>query len=273
MKTIQLLSLAAIICCLTMQNSYSQLSDRINNPSTLKIGTRPVAGNLGISFGVSVNDLQNIVDDWQSDSIEYQTLPITTFKYYFMDDLVFTLGIKHKRKKLLIEGDMDPERPFNILDYTYRKRKEVNTEFMLAPGVEKHFLPTNIFDVYVGARVPFGIVNDVLENDVEIDGGDYSYQLQKKNSLYYGLDILIGMQFFIADLPMALGFELEWSGAGYKSNKTKHIDETKSGNTTTTNTYYTTDLETIGYEYTSLNARSFESNTDIRISFNYFFRK
>lgn len=273
MKTIQLLSLAVISCCLTMQNSYSQLSDRINNPSTLKIGTRPVAGNLGISFGVSVNDLQSIVEDWQSDSIEYQTLPITTFKYYFMDDLVFTLGIKHKRKKLVISGDMNHERPFNTSNYTYRKHKEITTEFMIVPGAEKHFLSSNIFDVYVGGRIPIGIVNDVLQNDVEIDGGDYSNILQKKNSLYYGLDILIGMQFFIADLPLALGFELEWSGAGYKSNKTKHIEEIRSGNNTTNNTYYTTDLENTGYEYTSLNARSFETNTDIKVSFNYFFRK
>ncbi len=272
MKTIQLLALAVIVSCITMQNSYSQLSDRINNPSTLKIGTRPVAGNLGISFGVSVNDLQSIVDDWQSDSIEYQTLPITTFKYYFTDDLVFSLGVKHKRKKLLIEGDMNPDEPFNS-NQTYRKYKEISTEFMIVPGVEKHFLPSNIFDVYVGGRIPIGVVNDVLENDYELDGGDYSNHLQKKNSLYYGLDIIIGMQFFIADLPLALGIELEWSGAGYKSNKTKNVVDSDIAGTSVNTTYYTTDLETTGYRYTGLNARSFESKTDIRISFNYFFRK
>jgi hypothetical protein len=272
MKKLQLLLGTVIVFCASIGSSYAQLSDRINNPSTLKVGTRPIAGNLGISFGISAQDASNIVSNWQNDSIEYETLPITTFKYYSSDDLVFTLGLKYKRKKLHIEGDLDPDNPAN-LGLVSRKEREVSTEFMVVPGVEKHFLSSNIFDVYVGGRVPLGIVSDIDESNWEDQNDNYSNTKSKKSSLYYGLDILVGMQFFIADLPLALGFELEWSGGGYKSNKTKHEVDYDLGGGATSETYYTTDLETTTYQYSDLNARSFESNTDIRISLNYYFKR
>ena len=248
---------------------FAQLSDRVNNPTTFKAGTRPISGNLGLSFGTSINDLQNILDQDK----EYKTLPIFAFKYYRSDLFVYTLGLKGSKDKTLAKGEIDP-----AVDPSNLKLKEfvsTESEFMIVPGFEKHFMSSNILDVYVGLKVPLGTVRDLKEDNEEYDNDDYTKTIASKRSFTYGLDGIVGLQMFIADLPIALGAEIELSSLGYISNKTKVESEVKVGGTSTTQTYYTTDIDPslTGIYFEKLNARTFETESDLRVTLSYFFNK
>lgn len=252
-----------------VNTSYAQLSDRVNNPTTFKAGTRPIAGNIGISVGSSVNDIQNIMDDDK----EYKTLPIASFKFYKTDKFVITIGVKGSKDKKLAKGEIDPAVDPSTL--VLKEFVTTESEFMIVPGFEKHFMSSNILDVYVGLKIPLGTVRDLKENNEEHENGDYNKNSASKRSFAYGLDGIIGLQIFIADLPIALGVELELSSLGYISNKTKVENEVSVGGVSSSQTYYTSDLDPSlsGIYFEKLSARSFETESDLRISLSYFFNK
>ncbi len=264
MKRTNCLFLTVLVSAFMASTAFAQLSDRVNSPSTFKFGTRPVAGNLGLTIGTSYQEIGKILD-----SNDYETLPVVNIKYYLMNDFVITGGVKWNRETEVVKGDVDPNLSPGI---TFNETKKITSRFMLVPGVEKHFVSSNILDIYVGGRVPLGIATDIAQNDQEFQGGNYSYNKQTKRSFVYGLDGLVGLQAFIADLPMALGFEVELSLLSYVNNKTKNEVESNIGGTTTDQTFYTTDLDPMNYSYSKLNARESEIKTDLRITLSYFFR-
>ncbi|MCK4662230.1 MAG: hypothetical protein KAT68_05155 [Bacteroidales bacterium] len=243
----------------------AQLSDRINSPTTFKVGTRPIAGNMAISIGTSYRDIEDFFDEDK----DFEALPIVTFKYYNSDDLVITFGIKEKNEKVVRTGDIDPIVDGGLL--TLKEYKKVESEFMIVPGVEKHFLGSNILDVYIGACVPLGLVRDVLIDKENYTDGGKVESTAIKNSFAYGLDGFVGVQAFIADLPLALGLEFKISGMGYRGKKTKHEYSMTAVGTAVNQTYYTADDDPDNLLFKDLKSRTFETSSDIRFSLNYFF--
>ncbi len=263
-KTKQFIIPALVFVFLT-STAFAQLSDRVNSPSTFKIGTRPVAGNLGINIATSYQDINKILNN-----TNFETLPIVSVRYYIMNDLVVTGGVKWNADRTIVKGDVDSD--ISIGTTSFYEDRDITSRFMLSPGIEKHFMSSNILDVYVGGRLPLGVVTDISQFDQEFDNGDYTYSTQSKRSFVYGLDGFVGLQAFIADLPMALGCEVGLSLFAYANAKTKNVNESSIGGTTNDQTFYTTNLDPIGYSYSKLNARESEIKTDLRITLSYFFK-
>ena len=265
MKRTKFLIITVLVSAVLASTSFAQLSDRVNSPSTFKIGTRPVAGNLGVTIATSYQDINKVLNN-----TNFEMLPIVSVRYYIMNDLVITGGVKWSADRTIVKGDVDPD--ISIGTTTFYENRDITSSFMLSPGIEKHFMSSNILDVYIGGRLPLGVVTDISQIDQEFDNGDYTYNSQSKRSFVYGLDGFVGLQAFIADLPMALGCEIGLSLFAYANAKTKNVNESSIGGTTSDQTYYTSNLDPAGYSYSKLNARESEIKTDLRVTLSYFFK-
>ena len=93
MKLIKITFFAALFLASAVI-SHAQLSDRQNNPGKFKIGTRPVAGNLGFMLGGSMSDLNAA---FKGDSAK-NTLPLLALKYYSSDSKVWRIGRSEERR-------------------------------------------------------------------------------------------------------------------------------------------------------------------------------
>lgn len=272
MKRIKQLLVFCLPALMISQNAEAQLSDRVNNPTTFKVGTRPIQGNLGVAVGVGRSDLEGWFDLGSEDDADervFESLPLMTLKYYLADDFVFSCGIKGEMSRKVFKGDVDPE--LNDLGVSAKNTKTIESEFMLVPGAEKHFMNSNILDVFVVGRLPLGMVTDIDVANVDFDNENYTYNEHKRRSLLVGLDFALGVNMFIADLPFAIGLEAGIAGYGYMNNKTKHIEKYSVNGVSGDQEYYTVDGDDI--KYSSLKSRTFELEPNYRFSLSYFFKK
>jgi len=219
---------------------------------------------MGIQVGTTVNDLSRLF----SNKMNYRSLPVVSFKYYLTDKWVLNLGIKSSKSKKVVIGESDST--LNDYKMTSNETRDVESKFLCMVGVEKHFVPTNVWDVYFGARLPFGMVNDVNTSDVTYMNGNYITNEQKRHCFAYGIDTYVGIQMFVADLPLAFSVEVALSGFGYRNDKVKHNEEFNLNGVSGKQEYQTTDGD--DYKYSSLKVRSFERETDVRLTLNYYFR-
>jgi len=257
MKKLRFL-LAGIMLIGLHYTSFSQLSDRVNSPSTYTIGTRPEVGNYAIQIGSSYRDIENILDQ----NKDFEALPIVTLKYYDTNKTVYTLGLKTNKDKTVLKGE-------ELTSGDELEYKGLNSEFLIVPGIEKHFGQANILDVFVGARVPLGLQRELEK----IVGGGLS-TTTSKNSLAYGLDAFVGFQAFIGDLPFAIGAEINYSLFGILGDKYKVKTEGGVGGD---QTYYVTDVTNPVIsqfdQFEKLSARTVMVESDIRVNLVYFFRR
>lgn len=264
--------IACIPAMLLSESANAQLSDRVNNPTTFKVGTRPVQGNLGVSVGVGRKDFEGWFDmggDDTATSRKFDNLPLITFKYYNADDFVITLGLKADSYRKTFKGDVNPE--FNANRISSKYTKTVESEYMLVPGFEKHFITSNILDVYVAGRLPLGVVTDINIKNEDYENENYTYNEHKRRSFVVGGDLSLGVQMFVADLPFALGVEGGLAGYGYLKNKTKHTESYSRNGISDSNEFYT--VEGDDTKYSSLRSRTFELGSTYRFSVAYFFSK
>jgi hypothetical protein len=271
-----------LIACLTLLNviavaSFAQLSDRVNNPSKFKTGTRPIAGNMGFYLGISSEDIKTWLakeDSTTQDSTEEvikSIIPLVSLKYYINDDLVFRIGIKASKEKTVRDGKIDPA--VNGGNLTSKTDIRVTSETYFSPAIEKHFLNSNLLDAYVVGTLPIGYIKEKVVDSWHNDLGDFQESTMTKNSLAYGLEGHIGLQAFIADLPLALGLELGISGIGYRGEKYKNVVNSSIGGVTTDQKYYTWKDDPQNLKYSSLKSNSFDTNGSIRLTLSYYFSK
>jgi hypothetical protein len=253
-----------IIIALTLvgfSSSMAQLSTRENAESNYSQGTRPQKGNIGIYLGTGFRQ----VKDWADDDIEVDQLPILNFKYYLKDDIVLRLGLKYFKTKESLDGDIEFGETGRMID------KNNETEFLLTPGIEKHFSNSNLIDVYIGAELPFGKNTHSIESAERYsNNGDYRQKEVTKSSFVYGFNFFTGIQLFVADLPLAIG--LEWGIRGlneshleYKTTETYSVD-----GDIFSQTYYST--ENNNQKYKELEHKKFKIQSDFTVSISYFFK-
>ncbi len=272
MKKIKLFLVACLPAMLLSESASAQLSDRVNNPTTFKVGTRPVEGNLGVAIGLGRKDFEGwfkIGEDDTATSRVFENLPLITIKYYSSDDFVLTLGVKADSYRKTFKGDVAPE--FNANRISSKYTKTVESEYMFVPGVEKHFLNSNILDVYVAGRIPLGVVTDINIKNEDYENQNYTYNEHKRRSFLVGYDLSLGVQMFVADLPFAIGLEGGLAGYGYLKNKTKHTESYSRNGISADNEFFTVEGDDV--QYSSLRSRTFELGSTYRISFAYFFSK
>jgi hypothetical protein len=247
---------------------YSQLSDRVNSPSTFKVGTRPLKGNYGLYFGLAYNEIEY----WFDHDLTYTGLPIISLKYYLTDNNVVRIGIQTSRTSEKAKGTVDPL--INGSGITEKNSVDVNSKFLFSPGFEHHFTSSNILDVYVGALLPLGWKSEEYVNDESYTGGNYNKYTRSSFSFTYGYEAFVGVQAFVADLPLAVGLDFGVAGLGHLGTKYKHEVKSKVGAVTTNQTFYSTDpnrFAGVGYKDLSASDSKFQGN--IRITLTYFFKK
>jgi len=268
--------------------TFAQLSDRVNSPSTFKIVTRPVAGNWGIVIAPSYQDFSDIINRIDGDdSTEVKNiLPVIALRIYKSDNLVLRIGLRSKSSNLKISGNLflpDSILNQNLTELKYQRR---TAELYITPGVEYHFSKSNILDVYLGAIIPLGYVKENQTDYLRSATADYQSYERTRFSLAYGFEGFIGVQAFVADLPLSIGIELGTTALGKLGKKWKVKYSAKSGTTLTDQTYYKLNLDnddqidplsagTIAQTSTfdKLTAKSFGVDGMARLTLSYYFNK
>jgi hypothetical protein len=266
MRKIVFTFLSATFLCGTV---FSQLSTRENEATTLKLGSRPGAGDMALTFGLGVTgggvaDLP-IVNQLVSGDI-------LTFKSYTSSDMAFRLGVKLYKEATTDKGDLIDNAGGALETDLY---KHLTREFILAPGIEKHFSKSNIFDVYAGSDLYLGFKRHFDNSEVEYDNGDYARSKMTSNPLVLGLGGVVGVNVFIGQLPVSLGLEyglnMKWTNEG----KMKVKEEYSVGGVTDSQTYYVYSNDVYGQRYSKLKTSDTEINTNsnVRIVLNIYFGK
>jgi hypothetical protein len=269
--------------------TFAQLSDRVNSPSTFKIGTRPVAGNWCLVFAPSyqdIKDLKSRIDGNDSTEVK-NSLPVIALRMYSSDNNVWRIGLRSMQKNLLFSGNLDPSLAANggISEYKFQRKQ---SEFYITPGIEHHFAKSNILDIYVGACIPLGYKKD-NNTDYMKSTSDYDSYEKSRFALAYGFEGFFGVQAFVADLPLSIGLELGTTALGVVGKKWKVAHSSSVGGTVTNQTYYQvykddsdalTAADQIIYnnvltplQFSKLKAKSFTTDGMARLTISYYFNK
>ena len=261
------------VVAISTTSSFGQISDRENDESTYLIGARPIAGNFGFFFGISTSDISELIDsNWSEAGI-----PLINVKYYYTDQLVLKGGVQIKKKRRSIEGEFDATSDLDALsDY---KHVETDAEWSFGLGVEKHFSLSNIFDAYIGLNGNLGYERSVRTHNESYFNGDYNDNEGSSFGITYGMEGIVGTNFFIADLPLALGCEVGFVAKNYGPNKYKYEYDVSTDGTASSGTYYTSlvdDFEDASANsfsgFSELKARRFDILPIARVTFTYYFK-
>jgi len=264
----------------------AQLSDRINNPSTIKAGTRPVQGNFGFFLAVELDQFEDLFDD--ATDVE-DAIPLINVRYYYRDDLVIRAGVSYWKKARTLIGEIDTT--VNTVGPSFGgqgvgafyEHKSVSAYTLLHLGIEKHFKPSNILDGYVGINLPIGYTRGAEYTTQGQDGTtDYFKNTATRFSFVYGVELFVGANAFVADLPLAIGAELGVRGLGVTGDKFKNEYEGSTNGTSFSGEYYTNNIDDFedqlvqstadNLEFSSLKANSFDAQPMIRFVLSYYFK-
>lgn len=233
---------------------FSQLSTRENTTSVFKTGSRPQAGSYGVYIGPSFAEIQDMVN---SDEFDARGLPLINFKYYKSNKIEYRLGIQLSGKSTKIKGTENTNAAKEIKDL------ESVSYNRFSLGTAYHYAPSNLLDIYTGVYVPLGW--DYYKNE-QVYGT--TSQVLSKFSPVIGLGAFIGLQAFIADLPVSVGIEYGLRALAQLGKQYKHVHTTTSSVTT-----YYTEQKSSSFEYSKLSYSESNLGTDARITFSYYFNK
>lgn len=213
----------------------AQISEGDPSAKVYKTGNRPEKGTFGLYIGAETNLFKDLPNTG------FKVLPIVNLKYMLSDNLEARLGLKFwkQRETLKYGNDEDTDLGFTEEDY---KNKFVTADNQFRPGIAYHFTKSNLLDVYAGAEGIIGWRRNVQRawaEDVATDTENKT--IVKTNGAQFGLGAFIGLQAFIARLPLALGLEYGISTVWDGGLKTKAYNYNRVGTTETTTTLYSQD--------------------------------
>lgn len=240
---------------------FSQLSTRENTTSVFKTGSRPQAGSYGVYIGPSFTEISDLVKSMEDEEGEVvaRGIPLINVKYYSSDNFEYRIGLQFSGKSTKKSGADNSEDEYDI------DIKESVSFNRITPGIAYHFSSSNLLDVYVGAFLPLGWDTYTNRTLYDEDGHKTS-----KFSPLLGLGGFIGLQAFVADLPVSIGFEYGLTGLVRFGKQYKHtlINDGKE------TVYYTeTKDEQAIAQYSKLNYSESSFGTDLRITFSYYFNR
>ena len=258
------LLIAVVLCVCAVSQAFGQISNGSPTARTIKTGNRPGEGDWGLYVGLSLDQIK----DLKNKDIDWKGIPILNFKYFTSDNLELRLGFLGNSKSAKAKGDLY-ETPGDFDSATKDNLvKDKAGEYCFYPGIAWHFSPTNILDVYVGCDIPIGYDYDKYTKIY--DGKNRA--TQTRSSFEIGFEGFVGLQCFIADLPLAVGVEYGFSGMRYFGQKYKHIITDADDNE---QTFYTTDKVRDGEEpeeyYKNLKSRKGKFGSEIRFTVSYYF--
>jgi len=255
----------------------AQLSTRENQDTRYKFGGRPVAGDYALTFGWTINnpsfgttaDSANGISTWNALSRGN----LITGKKYIADDVAIRAGIRLYRNSRSVIGDVDSTAQLpNTLSAA--ESRESSREYTIAPGIEKHFSNSNIFDVYMAGDLYLGFGRDRSVSSTTNRAGGTTATTMTTPYTVVGLGGIIGVSVNVLDLPIALGIEYGLSAFWQLGDKTKVEVETP----TTSYEYYTVANDPNGVSsavngYSSVKQKymTMNSNDQVRITANIYF--
>ena len=249
-------------CCFSFA-TMAQLTTGSNTANVVRTGNRATAGDYGLYFGTT----SDIFSKVGNPNVSMTFLPLVNLKYMQTNNLELRIGVELNKSKEVVAGDVkDAMDPDKMLD---RKLKRVDAEHIIYPGFAYHFSKNNILDVYAGAELPLGYTRN---SNIHNFDGDNSYA--RTTQMYYnvGLGGFIGLQAYVANLPIAIGFEYGIATMFDFGNKIK--TETKADADSDVQTVYHSGLGGFGTSFEDIKtARKGELGSQFRFTLTYFFKK
>jgi hypothetical protein len=228
----------------------------------IRTGNRAEKGDFGLYIGATTSMFGNIFKE----EVDMVPLPLLNLKYMATDKWELRIGVELYRSMEKLSGSVDNGK-HTVTNY---KNHFKEGSAMLYPGFAYHFSPLNIFDVYLGAELPFGWNSFSLISD----GTTPSYMTTKK-TFNIGLGAFVGIQAFIANLPLAIGLEYGFSSHLNAALKYKNV----VANNGTTQVTYSPDLEyfnviaeEVPTAYDKLRAKAGGIGSQIRVTLSYYFK-
>lgn len=264
----------------------AQISEGEPSAKTYTTGNRPLKGTFGLYFGVE----SELFDKTPNNG--FKPIPIVNLKYMLSDNLELRLGMKFwkNRESLKFGNDKDEDNGIAV-DESY-KAKAVVADNQFRPGIAYHFTKSNLLDVYAGAEGIIGWRRNVLKTWSEVDGNEFSSTTTNvlpnaentTKGVQFGVGAFIGLQAFIARLPLAIGFEYgistKWDGG------MKNRTYVKTGDTDPITTYseaanwgrwldgYSATVGAQrGNQFDYLKARKGQWGNQVRFTISYYFNR
>lgn len=167
--------------CLSFTAANAQISTGKNSSKVIRTGNRAQAGDFGLYVGATTDMFKKLTDG----DVKFEALPLINFKYMSTDNLEWRVGLEWWRSSESTEAKGNDT-------------KVVEKNYMFYPGLAYHVNNQNLLDVYFGAELPFGFGGNSME---------YGDEDQSASEFKIGLGGFVGLQAYIANLPLALGVE------------------------------------------------------------------
>lgn len=269
---------SALMACFALTAS-AQISEGAPSAKKYATGNRPTKGTFGLYVGAE-SDLFDRV----TDRFAFNPLPIVNLKYMVSDNFELRLGMKFWKQRESLRFGND-KGDVNAYDEKY-SAKAVVADNQFRPGFAYHFTKSNLLDVYAGIEgivgwTRNGVYTNSTVNDIELAA------TTRTSTVQFGASAFIGLQAFIARLPLAIGLEYGvgtmWDGALRQKNYAKAVN---GGNTVETTTYAQDDAyfnmlpgyaaASVGQQngvYDWMKARKGAWGSQIRLTLSYYFNR
>ncbi len=254
----------------------AQLSTRENQDTRYKFGGRPVAGDMALTFGLTVNNASFGEDADSTRGISvWNRLSrgnLITGKKFISDDVAYRAGIRLYRDSRSVKGEFDSTAQLsNVLSEA--EYKNSSREYMFVPGIEKHFSSSNIFDVYTAGDLYLGFGRDKSINSTTDRQGRTTSTTMTTPYTIVGLGGVIGVNVFVLDLPVSLGVEYGLSAFWQLGDKTKVEVEEADGDSYE---YFTVANDPFvgahnGYSSVKQKYMTMNTNDQVRVVMNIYF--
>lgn len=247
------------------QLAHAQLSGRAVDSSAFMMGNRPVKGTKSAS--IAFKFFQKDTTDTGPDIFDGIIL-----KYYLKENFALRLGYDSDRRYIRTVGDVDTALTGSSVTFKDLMRNE--REFLIIPGFEYHFRNRNVFDIYLGANAYFGFEKIARRENYNYTDGLYAHSEKSTPGFILGAGPLVGINFWISDLPLSLGIEYNTAAIWKKRGKTHIIEKIKDGTGEKSNDYYSQEQDAFGnpdaQSYLNLTRSEFVIDKLLRISLNFY---
>lgn len=218
---------SALMACFALTAS-AQISEGAPSAKKYTTGNRPLKGTFGLYVGAETDLFQDKLQG--VDDPNFEVLPIVNLKYMATDNLELRVGMRFWKQRYSFVGTNDADTDAGILEEK-QSAKAVQSSNEFRPGFAYHFTKSNLLDVYAGIE---GLIGWQRTNATSIT----SYTLDNQEGylnvrdarITFGANAFIGLQAFIARLPLAIGLEYgfgtRWDGAIRQKTVSKPNNDT-----------------------------------------------
>ncbi|MFN8417006.1 MAG: hypothetical protein U0U66_11805 [Cytophagaceae bacterium] len=253
----------------------AQFPERTNETYQYNVGARPVKGYKALTFSF---DPLNVIgsDDAFFTKIGLTDGSLFNAKYFISDNVAIRGGFRLYKEGSRSTGDVDVTLTGGTI--SARELKEAKNEFILIPGIERHFGYSNIFDVYVAGEMMMGLGRNIRVENTDYTNGFHDYETRISPKKMFGLGAVAGVNVFILDLPISVGIEYGLHSMYTFGDKTKVDYDVNDATGQSSGTYFVQEKDPFGNadpnSYSNLKASSSYINTasNFRVNINIYFK-